>query len=173
MGMVILVTGGARSGKSDHALKLGGGFPGKRAFLATCVPLDDEMKIRVRCHREKRGDLWDTHEEPIHICRKIREIGNLYQVVLVDCLTLWLSNLMEAFGDDDRAIENEIAEIEKLCRDHEGNLILVSNEVGCGIVPANPMGRYFRDIAGSMNQRIARVADELHLMVCGIPIRVK
>jgi adenosylcobinamide kinase/adenosylcobinamide-phosphate guanylyltransferase len=172
-GRVILITGGARSGKSDHALKIGNEFDGKKAFLATCVPLDDEMKKRVSIHRLKRGDLWQTHEEPIYLSRKIMEIKGIYQVLLIDCLTIWLSNLIEAFGEQMDSIEREISELEELCRVRDSNLILVSNEVGSGIVPANPLGRYFRDLAGLLNQRIARVADELIFMVCGVPWKLK
>ncbi|MEM2983391.1 MAG: bifunctional adenosylcobinamide kinase/adenosylcobinamide-phosphate guanylyltransferase, partial [Candidatus Bathyarchaeia archaeon] len=127
----------------------------------------------VILHREKRGDTWETHEEPIHICRKIGEIIGLYKVIVVDCLTIWLSNLIEAFGEGSNAIEMEITQLEELCMNIDCNLVLVTNEVGCGIVPENPLARYFRDLAGSMNQRIAKVADELILMVCGVPLRLK
>lgn len=172
-GTVILITGGARSGKSAHALRIGEAMDGNKGFLATCLPLDEEMRERIERHREKRGDHWETHEEPIEVCSAIRKMAHRYDVILLDCLTLWLSNLIEEFGRENDAIERKLKELESLCADIKGTLILVSNEVGLGIVPANPLARYFRDLAGSANQRLARVSDEFYFMVSGIPLRVK
>jgi adenosylcobinamide kinase/adenosylcobinamide-phosphate guanylyltransferase len=172
-GKVILITGGARSGKSAYALRLGEALEGNRAFLATCLPLDEEMRERIEHHRGTRGDHWETFEEPIDICHRISKLGPLYEVILLDCLTLWLSNLIDDFGQGSDGIETELRKLEILCGDIKGTLIIVSNELGLGIVPANPLARYFRDLAGSANQRFARAADEFYFMISGIPLRVK
>jgi adenosylcobinamide kinase/adenosylcobinamide-phosphate guanylyltransferase len=170
---VVLITGGVRSGKSAYALKLGEASDGERAFLATCQPLDEEMRERIEHHRKTRRDHWETFEEPIDICKRIHKLARYYDVILIDCLTLWLSNLIDAFGQGSDVIERELRALETLCGNIKGTLIIVSNELGLGIVPANPLARHFRDLAGSANQRLAAAADEFYFMISGIPLRVK
>ncbi len=169
----LLVTGGCRSGKSARALweaeQMGGE---KRLFVATCVPADEEMEDRVARHRRERGENWQTVECPVEIGRVIRETPSPSAVVLVDCLTLWVNNLL-AVTDRQADIEAHIGDLEKAVREAAGSVILVSNEVGCGIVPENRTARLFRDMVGLANQRLAGAADRVIWMVSGIPVTVK
>jgi adenosylcobinamide kinase/adenosylcobinamide-phosphate guanylyltransferase len=175
---VILVTGGGRSGKSLYAQRLGESLPGPRAFLATCPILDDEMRDRVRRHQEARqGRQWDTIEETLAVADVLRRAEN-YQTVVVDCLTLWINNLMYESGDDVRQpTEEDVAaqcrDLLAACRQRPGTVIFVTNEVGMGIIPENPVARHYRDLAGRCNQVIAGGADDVVLVVCGIPVFVK
>ena len=167
------VIGGCRSGKSSHALKLAELIPGKRrTFIATCVPHDDEMRERVVNHQAERGEEWDTVEAPLYLPEAIIESSLSSDVVLADCLTLWVSNLMMEF----ETFENIKKHVEKLV-DSLGKascpVILVSNEVGTGIVPENKLARLFRDIVGFTNQKAASVSDNVIWMVAGIPVNIK
>lgn len=160
-----LIGGGSRSGKSRHALELARAFPGGKLFVATAEPSDAEMVDRIARHRAERGPEFRTVEEPVEIARVIQEDGAA--VAVVDCLTLWCSNLM--FRGRDIA-----AETQRLLDAAAGrNVILVTNEVGCGIVPDNQLARQFRDQAGWMNQRCALAADSVVWMAFGIPMRAK
>lgn len=168
-----LVIGGCRSGKSSHALGLADAIPGSRKiFIATSVPTDPEMENRVTRHRQERGNLWKTVEEPLEIADTIDRLSENSDVILVDCLTLWTSNLMfNNLGQP--AIELNLQSlISSLDRSH-CPVILVSNEVGAGIVPENTLARQFRDMAGFINQQIAAVAHEVVWMVAGIPVKIK
>jgi adenosylcobinamide kinase/adenosylcobinamide-phosphate guanylyltransferase len=175
---IVLVTGGCRSGKSAYAQKMAEGLPGRRAFVATCPPVDEEMRARIRRHREARGRSgWHTIEEEADLAGVVRGAKG-YEVLLIDCLTLWVNNLM--YGAEQEGREVEEAEVERRCRDllaacagRPGTVIFVTNEVGMGIVPDNPVSRRFRDLAGRCNQVMGAGADEVTLMVCGIPVRVK
>ena len=163
---VILVGGGARSGKSRYALEKARALQGTRAFVATAQPSDEEMIARIRNHREERGDEFSTIEEAIELPRVIAEAK--FDVLVVDCLTLWLSNIMFA---------NKIQEIDALesaAQLARGTVIFVTNEVGSGIVPTdNALSRDFRDRAGILNQRIAEISQEVYFMVFGQPLRIK
>jgi adenosylcobinamide kinase/adenosylcobinamide-phosphate guanylyltransferase len=162
---VILIGGGARSGKSRYALEKARSIPGTRAFVATAQPSDDEMTARIRRHREERGSEFSTIEEPIDLPRVIAETK--FDVLVIDCLTLWLSNIMFANKNSERELENA-------ARSAPGTIIFVTNEVGSGIVPTdNALSREFRDRAGILNQRIADVAQEVYLVVFGLPQRLK
>ncbi len=166
---IVFITGGARSGKSRFVLKEASGVSGKKAFIATAQALDDEMKQRIERHKLERGDGWDEYEEPLKIVDVIRNIEGKYSVIAIDCLTLWLSNLLM----NDKNVEKEI---ESFCRSLftvHCSLFVVSNEVGMGIVPENEMTRKFRDMAGLLNQKIADAADEVYMVVSGIPIKIK
>lgn len=176
MAEIILVTGGARSGKSSHAQDLAEAVAGERLYIATCPPgLDDEMRQRIALHREERqGRGWRTIEEmhdPAGVLNKNRE----NDVVLVDCLTLWINNLLYekngALSEDDIAARCE--ELLTVGRKLSGTLILVTNELGCGVVPENPLARRFRDLVGRCNQLIAAGADRVILVVSGIPLTIK
>lgn len=165
---VILVGGGARSGKSTHALELARQRGPRLVFLATAEPFDQEMEARIARHREHRGARFETIEEPLEIAAAIQKIDA--DAVVIDCLTLWLSNVMHSFGRDvDREAEKLIA----ASRAAKTALIFVTNEVGCGIVPESTLGRDYRDHAGVLNQRVAAIADEVYWMVFGQPLRVK
>jgi adenosylcobinamide kinase / adenosylcobinamide-phosphate guanylyltransferase len=162
-----LVLGGARSGKSRHAESLITAGPPPWAYVATAEPLDDEMTARIAAHRARRGAGWRDIEAPRDLAGALAGIGS--DAVLVDCLTLWLSNLMLADAD----IEAETARLEAALARIAAPVVLVSNEVGFGIVPDNALARRFRDAQGRLNQRIAARADCVVLMVAGLPLVVK
>ena len=171
---VIFVTGGAKSGKSSFVLSEAAKHEGPKAFIATAEALDEEMAKRIGRHKIERGDGWDTFEEPIRITETIKQIQDKYGAIVLDCLTLWLSNLMHANLD----ISQEIEKLVEILKDsslitHHSSLYLVSNEVGAGIVPENALTREFRDLAGTMNQRVAGVSDEVFMVVAGIPVKIK
>ncbi len=165
----ILIIGGARSGKSSHALVLGEILDGNRIFVATAQRSDDEMNARIDHHRQERGDLWETIEEPVAICDVIHSNDGGDVTVVVDCLTLWLNNLMLY----DHDVDTEIACLVDRIRDFRGDLIIISNELGMGLVPDTALGRSFKDTHGRMNRLVAEVCDQVLLMVAGIPITVK
>ncbi|MFQ5328728.1 MAG: bifunctional adenosylcobinamide kinase/adenosylcobinamide-phosphate guanylyltransferase [Thermodesulfobacteriota bacterium] len=180
-GQLILITGGARSGKSTFALKKAESLPGEQLFIATAEALDEEMAGRIEKHRRERGGHWSTVEEPLAIADVVRRKEG-YGVILLDCLTLWLSNLLHREstegGENSRgealsAITKEVDSLIAACKLSDATVIVVSNEVGMGIVPENSIARHFRDIAGIANQRIAAAADELYLLVSGIEMRIK
>jgi adenosylcobinamide kinase/adenosylcobinamide-phosphate guanylyltransferase len=162
-----LVLGGARSGKSRHAEALIAAFPPPWVYVATAEPLDDEMRARIAEHRARRSADWRTLEAPRDLAGALGT--NAGGAVLVDCLTLWLSNLMLADAD----IEAETALLETALANIAGPVVLVSNEVGLGIVPDNALARRFRDAQGWLNQRIAARASRVVLMVAGLPLVVK
>jgi len=171
--MVIFVTGGARGGKSDFAQDLVEKLNGKRLFLATAQALDDEMRQRIEKHREKRGNRWDTLEEPIHLGRAMRSAAGSYDAVLVDCFTVWMSNLLLGYPDEDEKISKIVDDFFSSIDEVKGTIVIVSNEVGMGIVPENKLARQYRDQLGFLNQRIARRADEVYALISGISVRIK
>jgi len=161
------VLGGARSGKSRYAEGLIATLPPPWTFVATAEPGDAEMRARIAAHRARRGSSWQTVEAPHELAEAV--VLAQPMPVLVDCLTLWLSNLMLAKAD----IEAEIARLERALDAASAPVVLVSNEVGSGIVPEHPLGRQFRDQQGTLNQRMAARADRVVLMVAGLPLAVK
>ncbi|HUI45875.1 MAG TPA: bifunctional adenosylcobinamide kinase/adenosylcobinamide-phosphate guanylyltransferase [Nitrospirota bacterium] len=169
---IILITGGARSGKSSYAEKLATSLAGKRAYLATAQALDEEMAAKIEKHRHDRGSAWDTYEEPLAVAELLHKLSDRYQVALLDCLTLWLSNVM-AHTDGDGTVNLRSEELVKAAKNFSGTCIIVSNEVGLGIVPDNPLARKFRDFAGMLNQKVAQNADEVYFTASGIPVRLK
>ena len=178
MARVILVTGGARSGKSSHAQKLAESLPGLRLFVATCPPCDDEMRQRIRIHQNRRSARgWDTVEETTDLLRVLKETTR-HKVLLLDCLTLWISNLLlegrqKGAELTENAIEQRCRELLEACAGREGTVIFVTNEVGAGIVPDNALARRFRDLSGRCNQVMAAGADVVVFLVCGIPTYLK
>lgn len=164
-----LVLGGARSGKSRHAQALVEAGPGRLIYIATAQPLDDEMEARIARHREDRGPRWSTLEAPMDLSEAIARAANEADGVLVDCLTLWLSNLMLA----EAAFQPQF---DGLCRAISAcpkPLVLVANEVGLGIVPDTPLGRRFRDEAGRLNQRVAATVERAVFVAAGLPLVLK
>jgi adenosylcobinamide kinase/adenosylcobinamide-phosphate guanylyltransferase len=170
---IYFITGGARSGKSAFAERLANGMTGKRAYIATAQALDPEMAARIRHHRERRGAAWDTYEEPLAVADLLVKLsGGRYQIALLDCLTLWLSNVM-AHTDGDDAVSSRSDGLVAAIKRFDGSCIIVSNEVGLGIVPENPLARRFRDFAGILNQKMAQAADEVYFTAAGIPMKIK
>lgn len=171
---LIFVTGGARSGKSAFALGLANSIEKNKCYFATAQALDTEMQERIAKHRAERGNDWDCIEEPLKLAEKIEEVKGKYDLILLDCLTLWVSNLM--LTDEKSGVRNQESEVESLiaaCKESDATTIVVSNEVGLGIVPDNQLARQFRDMAGMANQFFAKAADEAYLVVSGIPMRLK
>jgi adenosylcobinamide kinase/adenosylcobinamide-phosphate guanylyltransferase len=166
---VTLVLGGARSGKSRHAESLAEARPGDCVYLATAEPLDGEMAARIRAHRARRGERWRTVEAPLELPGALREAAGRDRVVLVDCLTLWLSNLLGAGRDPAVATEDLVTALTGLA----GPVVLVSNEVGQGVVPDNALARAFIDHAGRLHQAVAVAAQSVIVMVAGLPLQVK
>ena len=163
-----MLLGGARSGKSTHAEQLVTAHPAPWIYIATAQSFDDEMDERISLHRGRRADGWETLEEPHDLAGALVKIP-ASRPVLVDCLTLWLTNRMLANVD----LENECTRLEKVLAAPRGPWFVVSNEVGLGIVPDNALARRFRDAAGRLNQRVAAKADRVLFMVAGLPMQVK
>jgi adenosylcobinamide kinase/adenosylcobinamide-phosphate guanylyltransferase len=177
MAQTIFITGGARSGKSGFAEKRALEFGEPLGYLATAQMLDDEMNERVRRHQDRRGNEWHTIEEPIHLSQALARCDGQYRSILVDCVTLWLSNLLfkyEESGDDcEERIQEDVQRLKSTLHSMVTPVVLVSNEVGQGIVPDNHLARLFRDIAGTANQVLAAAADEVHVVISGIPLKLK
>jgi adenosylcobinamide kinase / adenosylcobinamide-phosphate guanylyltransferase len=165
---IIFITGGARSGKSVRAEMRARDFPGKPVYIATAEALDAEMRERIAKHRARRGSDWLEHETPLELVAALNETDG-GGARLVDCLTLWLSNLLHAGRDWAKEAESLTVTLVR----QTSPVVLVTNEVGLGIVPDNALARQFRDASGVLNQMIARVADEVEFMVAGLPMRVK
>jgi adenosylcobinamide kinase/adenosylcobinamide-phosphate guanylyltransferase len=177
MGRITLVIGGARSGKSAWALDRGEKAAIQpKIFIATAEPIDDEMRMRAEMHRKNRGDSWQTIEEPCDLPGVIQNLEDDC-LALIDCCTVWLGNIWHKYGDDDMTLSRHV---EALCVALEqwrsratGEIIIVSNEVGWGIVPHELAVRHYRDWAGRLNQRIASLAQEVYLCVAGISMKIK
>ena len=168
-GSTTLVLGGARSGKSKHAEGLADGHADPLVYIATAQAWDDEMKARIAAHAERRGDRWQTIEEPVALADSIGTHGHAGSFILVDCITLWLTNLL--LGEHD--IQAAANQLTAAIADCQATLVLVSNEVGQGIVPDNKLARRFRDEAGWLNQELAKTADSVVLVAAGLPLRLK
>lgn len=165
---LILITGGAKAGKSNFAKKLAEAMGGGAvSFMATAEPLDPEMRKRIARHQAERPASWETLEEPLELPQAL--LAARHTVVLLDCLTLWVSNLLMAKRDVEAAAENLLAAHAKTSK----ALLVVTNEVGLGIVPDNPLARAYRELLGTANQRLAEKADKVYLLVSGIPVQIK
>lgn len=165
--MLTVVLGGARSGKSRYAEALITALPPPWRYIATAEPFDEEMVARIAAHRARRGEGWITLEIPQNLSEILAADGD--KPSIVDCLTLWLSNLLLADVD----IESEITRLEEVLRTPAAERVLVSNEVGFGIVPDSALGRRFRDLQGELNRRVADLADRVVLMIAGVPLIIK
>jgi len=170
MGRTVLITGGARSGKSRLALERALSVPGEKVFVATAQATDREMAARIEAHRLERGPEWAVVEEPVDIVSHLRAHRQAGRIILLDCLTIWVANIMARNLETRAYFENILTELKQK---RTGTTLLVTNEVGMGIVPDNELARRFRDEAGFLNQRIATVADEVILTVAGIPLPLK
>jgi adenosylcobinamide kinase/adenosylcobinamide-phosphate guanylyltransferase len=168
---IVLVLGGARSGKSSWALKYAEENYSSYIFLATAEVGDDEMAERVRLHKSARGPQWRLIEEPLDIDKALQADTGMADVVLIDCMTLWLSNILLKKGQESVGLYQERL-VNALSRRRQA-VIIVSNEVGSGIVPEHPLGREFRDSAGILNQKLAALADKVVITVAGIPLYLK
>ncbi len=178
-GKIVLVTGGCRSGKSAFGLDYAEREQpsGNRFFIATCPVLDDEMRRRIDRHQaERAGRGWAVREEEVDVAAAIRAAPG-GAAVLVDCLTLWVNNVMHHRPTGTDVGEDDITELAKgfivAAREHRGTTVFVSNEVGLGVVPENALARRFRDLAGRVNQTVAQAADEVYFMVAGLSMRMK
>ncbi len=178
MAKMVLVTGGCRSGKSAYAQRLAELLPSPRLFVATCPVTDEEMRLRIEMHQQSRLDRgWETVEEQVELATVFRRHGEC-EVVLVDCLTLWVNNLMYYAEQAGRPIRERDAaetcrELLAATRQRRGTVIFVTNEVGLGVVPDNAVARRYRDLVGLVNQTIAAEADTVTLLTCGIPWHLK
>ena len=182
---ITFVIGGARSGKSSFVLNEVSKLEGTRAYIATGEALDDEMHHRISKHKEDRGPEWSTYEEPVKIAKILTDIIDKYSVVVIDCLTLWLSNVLlrtknkeQRAKTTDESIQEFIETLKSLKNSsrvthHALRLFIVSNELGMGIVPENAMAREFRDLTGFLNQKVAAIADDVYLVTAGIPSKIK
>jgi adenosylcobinamide kinase/adenosylcobinamide-phosphate guanylyltransferase len=174
-----LVLGGARSGKSSFAeqqalCSLAACSNGRLNYIATATYLDDEMRERIVHHKQRRGELWIEHEAPVELAEKLLSFGQ-NDVVLIDCLTLWLNNIIFELGDDatNEQVEAVVEVLVKSVEQSPAQIIMVSNEVGLGVVPLGKVSRLFVDNAGRMNQALARVVERVTLVAAGLPLSLK
>ena len=182
---ITFVIGGAKSGKSSFALQEASRIKGEKTFIATAEALDDEMKQRIVRHRVERGSEWNTCEEPVNIASFLSDTKNRSNVIVLDCLTIWLSNILLRAQVTKRGLQGTEEDVQEFidalvalrdgqrATDDEGRLFVVSNEVGSGIVPDNKLARQFRDLAGTLNQKVAGIAHEVYLVKAGIPVKIK
>lgn len=171
--IVTLVLGGVRSGKSRYAQRIAEAAE-RVTFVATAERRDDaEMHAKIERHRSERPQRWATREEPLRLAETIDEAGRDTDVILIDCLTLFASNLLEACGSDRSRLQAHVDELCSALRTAPCSVILVSNEVGSGVVPAYELGRQFRDLVGEINQQVASIADTVVLMIAGLPFPLK
>ena len=166
----VLVLGGARSGKTGFAERLAMRNGERPVYLATATVLDGEMEDRVRTHQAQRRGRFETVEEPLELTAAIVRTAKTADIILVDCLTLWITNMLEAGIDVAEAVEELASTLGDL---HAARVILVSNEVSLGIVPDNALARSFRDLAGSAHQRLAEICDDVHFIIAGLPMTLK
>lgn len=171
--MLIFITGGAKSGKSDFALELAEKSEGRRLFLATAESLDEEMEQRIQKHRQQRGNCWDTIEEPLYLGRALRPVLDRYETILADCLTLWMSNLLGRYPEQEAETDEIIGDFFSCVGEFKGTMIVVSNEVGMGIVPDNKPARIYSERLGLLNRMTAWRAERVYLLFSGIPVELK
>ncbi|AQQ09882.1 Adenosylcobinamide kinase [Sedimentisphaera cyanobacteriorum] len=171
MNQIIFVTGGARSGKSSFALDCASKYK-NRVFIATAKAIDKEMSDRIQAHKNQRGSDYKTIEKPVNLSQAISDLENNVEIAVIDCLTVWLGNLFYKIKEL-HLIQNYIDEFASSIRKCPCKLVIVSNEVGMGIVPGNELTRQFRDQAGNLNKKIAQIADTVVLMVSGISVAIK
>lgn len=172
MGKMIFITGGCRSGKSSFAVDLAKKEMGRVAFIATAEGFDREMRERIKEHRRSRPAAWKTFEEPRDLSRLLASTAADFNLVIIDCVTIYLSNLLLK-GHTPARIREEMRRVIRAIKESPCRFIVVSNEVGAGIVPVSAMGRKFRDIAGEVNKSLAAAAQRAYLLVAGIAVKLK
>ena len=170
---IIVITGGVKSGKSSYALRCGEEKGAERAFVATATALDDEMAARINAHRLERGSRWKTFEEPRHIADLIAKIAGAFDVILIDCLTLWVSNLLTVYSMTRDAMDEECKKLIDALQGSSAKIILVTNEVGLGIIPADHISRSYQNLLGQLNRDAAKAASSAYFMVAGLPLKMK
>lgn len=168
----LLVGGGVRCGKSAFALEIANDLGPRRVFIATAQAFDAEMSERIRAHRLERGSEWTTLEEPLALPEALRAAAEQADVVVIDCLTLWLSNLILR-DDSDETVARQVEGLAEVLRERRCHVVMVTNEVGMGLVPDNALGRRFRDCAGRTHQRLARECSEVYVGVLGCILRLR
>jgi adenosylcobinamide kinase/adenosylcobinamide-phosphate guanylyltransferase len=186
MGKIVLITGGARSGKSSYAENLAKESDEDVLYIATAVPFDDEMKDRIAKHRESRPSNWCTHEGYRNLKQVFEDVTMSFEVILLDCITVMVTNIMfDLIGEDvellsamdlsriEKEVMKEVSDFVISIEENSKTVIFVTNELGSGLVPEYKLGRIFRDIAGRVNQYLAGKADEVFMVVCGIPVKIK
>lgn len=179
MGRLILVTGGARSGKSSFAERYAAGYGRKIAYIATAQISDREMEFRVSLHRQRRPANWDTYEAPLDAHEAVRAAAAGHDMLLFDCLTVYIGNLLcrlDSIEDSDKnyaLVKDACDKIAAAVRESSATLVVVTNEVGGGIVPLHRLSREFRDLSGLANQLLAKEAEEVYLVTAGIPVNIK
>ena len=171
MNKIIFITGGSRSGKSSYALEIATKYD-KHGFIATAIAFDDEMKERIENHKKERDKNFITVEEPYNIAKAIAELEYKVDVIVIDCITVWINNLLYKHGNEKSEFD-ETKKFLKQIKNTNCDIIIVSNEVGMGIIPENKLARHFRDVAGFLNQQIANLSKEVVLMVSGISLKIK
>jgi len=172
-GHITLITGGVKSGKSSHALQVGQALGSRRAFIATATALDDEMSQKIAAHKLERGDAWRTFEEPRDISSVLERAAPQYEVVLIDCLTLWVSNLLTLYSLPDNMIRAEVDQLAEVLVKACCPVILVTNEVGLGIMPPDRLSRQYQNLLGFVNKRISELAGSVFLIISGIGVKIK
>lgn len=165
--MVTVITGGIKSGKTSFGLKIGKGY-NKKLYIATAEPFDEEMKNKIDRHRYERGDEWKTLEEPIDLIAALKK-SKKYPFTLIDCITMWLNNLFYYKKDIEKEIDNFIEYIKQI----DNNIVIITNEIGLGVIPHDPLTRRYINILGILNQKIADLADEVIFMISGQPSFIK
>jgi adenosylcobinamide kinase / adenosylcobinamide-phosphate guanylyltransferase len=173
--MLTLITGGIKSGKSRYALDLAAQTAGSQAkcFVATAEPIDAEIKLRIERHQMERGPEWATRETPVYLAAALQDKNSSYHFIVIDCLTLWANNLLHYQNKRGLDIENEIRQFEEALKKINVPVAVVTNEVGLGVVPENPLSRRYIDLLGSLNQRIAKISDRVVFMVSGLPMEIQ
>ncbi|MEW6697842.1 MAG: bifunctional adenosylcobinamide kinase/adenosylcobinamide-phosphate guanylyltransferase [Bacillota bacterium] len=181
-GKLILVLGGSRSGKSQFAERLAATLGNKVLYLATAAVYDEEMARRVQIHRQRRPAQWDSREETLNVIQAVEESAGRCDALILDCLTLWLTNLLlddtlprphTPWPDKEKYMLGLVSQLANACKNTSPSVIVVSNEVGLGLVPEYPLGRAFRDVAGAANQIMAQWADEVYFVAAGLPMALK
>ena len=174
MSQLILITGGVRSGKSRYALTLAKQWPkAPKCFIATAEPFDEEMKSRISRHQSERGEDFFTLEEPVQIGKILKKAQSQYAFILIDCLTVWVNNLLFRFPSSPDQIRGEMEAFVEAVKLRQTDLCLVTNEIGWGMVPDNPLARRFADQLGVLNQQLSELCDEVILMISGTPLSIK
>lgn len=170
---IIFITGGVKSGKSSFALRCAGGRAGARAFIATATAGDADMEIKIARHKQERGSDWVTFEEPLEVWARIRDCGASYDCIVVDCLTIWVSNLITLYHLDDEAIRHHFSQLAESLFDVSARCVVVTNEVSMGLIPVDPLARRYQNLLGTVNGALAAKADTVYFMVAGIPWQIK